>query len=76
MEDQLPRQALQRPGLDVALQQAGELVAAPAAHHVLGPQRPRQPGGDDAQPVVAHRMAMPVVDLPETVEVEDEHRQR
>ncbi len=51
-----------------------ELVAAPARDE--GPEAAlHQPRGDDAQHVVAHVVALQVVDLLEPVEVEEQHRE-
>ena len=54
-------------------QQASELVAAQAADHIFGTHRAGQPRGHDAQQLVAHGVAMGVVDRLEAVEVEVEH---
>ena len=50
-----------------------ELLAAVAGDHVAGPPGPGEALGRLAQNLVAHRMAVRVVDLLEVVEVEDHH---
>ena len=54
----------------------GEFVAAEPADKVVGPGQGAQPIGDDAQQIVADRMAVGVVDVFEPVEVDDQQRDR
>ena len=61
--------------LRAALDQHDELVAAEAADRVGLAQHAGDPRGDDAQQLVADRVAEGVVDALEAVEV-DEHRRR